>query len=271
MEYILIANDPGIAMYAQECGVHRIMVDLEIKGKRERQGHLDTVISSHSIDDVKRIRQVIDKSKLLVRINPIDEESKEEIDRVVDAGADIIMLPMFKSPVEVEKFISYVDGRCRNCLLLETPAAVARINQIVEVPGINEIHVGLNDLHLGFGLNFMFELLSGGIVEYLSKKINDADLSFGFGGIARLGRGAIDASLILGEHVRLNSQLVILSRDFYKDVSNYEEFKTKVDLKGELSKMNDYLNYLKSLPPNELNDRRGQLVKLVNEFCFKLY
>ncbi len=269
MEYILIANDPDIAMYAQECGVHRIMVDLEIKGKRERQGHLDTVISSHSIDDVRRVRQVLVKSKLLVRVNPIDEESKEEIDRVVDAGADIIMLPMFKSPVEVEKFISYIDGRCRNCLLLETPAAVARINQIVEIPGINEIHVGLNDLHLGFGLNFMFELLSGGIVEYLSEKINDAGLSFGFGGIARLGRGAIDASLILGEHVRLNSKLVILSRDFYKGISNSEEFKTKVDLKGELDKMNDYLNYLKSLPLNELNDRRTQLVKLVNDFCYK--
>lgn len=267
MEYILITNEPSIAMYAQECGVHRIMVDLEIKGKKERQGHLDTVISSHSIEDIRKVRKVIDRSKLLVRINPIDEQSKEEIDEVIDAGADIVMLPMFKNSEEVKKLIRYIDGRCKNCLLLETPASVARINQIIEVPGIDEIHIGLNDLHLGFGLKFMFELLSGGIVEYLAKKFNDANIPYGFGGIARLGQGVIDSSLILSEHVRLNSKMVILSRDFYKGISNADEFKAKVDLKSEIDKINDYLSYLKSLSENELNDIRCKLIKKVNEYC----
>ena len=43
----------------------------------------------------------------MVRVNPIHEatdrysSSKEEIDAAIEAGADILMLPYFKTPVEV--------------------------------------------------------------------------------------------------------------------------------------------------------------------------
>ena len=55
--------------------------------------------------------------RLLVRINPIHEatkeycSSKEEIDITIANGADIIMLPFFKTLNEVAQFLTYVDGR----------------------------------------------------------------------------------------------------------------------------------------------------------------
>lgn len=55
--------------------------------------------------------------RLLVRINPIHEatkeycSSKEEIDIAIANGADIIMLPFFKTLNEVAQFLTYVDGR----------------------------------------------------------------------------------------------------------------------------------------------------------------
>lgn len=234
MKTILITKDIKVAKYAENSGVDRIMVDLEILGKNERQGHLNTVISKHTIEDVKIIRKVLNNSKLLVRINPINPNSKEEIKRVIESGADILMLPMFSSPEEVQFFVENSTHKVKKMLLLETPQALARIDDILEIKGVDEIHIGLNDLHLGMNLDFMFELLSGGIVEYLSKKIKAKGITFGFGGIARVGQGQLDSSLILSEHLRLGSEIVILSRDFKGGAEKYEELIEKIDLKAEV-------------------------------------
>ena len=56
LKLMYITNDVQIAGIAENCGVDWIFIDLEINGKEERQGHLDTVISRHHIDDVKRIK-----------------------------------------------------------------------------------------------------------------------------------------------------------------------------------------------------------------------
>jgi len=268
MEYILITNNSEIAQYAQDCGVHRIMVDLEIKGKKERQGHLNTVISNHSLKDIENIRKVISISKLLVRVNPIDNESKDEIQDVINLGADIVMLPMFTEPNEVKLFISYINGKAKNCLLLETPQALVRVDDFIKIPNVNEIHIGLNDLHLGLKLSFMFELLSGGIVEYLSKKICSAGINFGFGGIAKLGKGLVDSSLILSEHYRLNSKIVILSRDFQGDAKNYKEFREQINLKLEIEKINNYLKELETMSQEMLISNKLLLKSKINDIVY---
>ena len=65
MDFILITNDLTRASIAQEAGVEYIMVDLEINGKEARQGHLNTVISRHSMGDVRSIRDAVSTSRLL--------------------------------------------------------------------------------------------------------------------------------------------------------------------------------------------------------------
>src|SRR5699024_2148213 len=138
-------------------------------------------------------------SELLVRINPFYDKSEDEINKVIAAGADIIMLPFFKTVLEIEKFISIVNNRAKVMLLLETPEAVECIDHIVELDGIDLIHIGLNDLHLSYKMNFMFELLADGTVEKLGKKITNKKIPFGFGGIAQLGEGTLPAENILTE------------------------------------------------------------------------
>lgn len=214
LQLMYITNRPEIAVLAEEAGVDRIFIDLEINGKVERQGNLDTVISRHSISDVPVIKSALQKAELLVRVNPIYEGSKSEIDSVIADGADIVMLPMFTTADEVKKFIELVGGRAKACLLLETPQAMTRLDDILQIPGIDEIHIGLNDLHLGMHLDFMFELLSGGIVEYICNKIAAKGIKYGFGGIARVGLGMLPAEYIIAEHHRLGSQMAILSRSF---------------------------------------------------------
>ncbi len=220
LKLMYITNKPAVAEIAEQAGVDWIFLDMEFIGKDARQGGLDTVQNHHTVEDVRNIRKVVAKSKLLVRVNPIHDalpnypSSKDEIDAVVNAGADILMLPFFKTVREVKQFVEYVDGRADTCLLLETAEAAVLLDEILEIPGIDMIHIGLNDLHLELGMKFMFELLSDGTVERLGNKIKAKGIPFGFGGIARLDSGSLPGADVLKEHVRLGSSMVIVSRSF---------------------------------------------------------
>lgn len=220
LKLMYITNKPEVAKIAEASGVDWIFLDMEFIGKDARQGGLDTVQNHHTVKDVKNIRKVVTNSKVLVRVNPIHEKlpnypsSKDEINAVIEAGADIVMLPFFKTVKEVKQFVQYVEGRAKTCLLLETAEAAILIDEILNVKGIDMIHLGLNDLHLELGMKFMFQLLSDGIVEQLGNKIKAKGIPFGFGGIARLDSGMLPGADVLKEHVRLGSSMVIVSRSF---------------------------------------------------------
>lgn len=219
LKLMYITNRPEIAQIAESAGVNRIFVDMEYIGKSERQGGMDTVQSHHTVKDIKRISEAISTAELLVRINPIHEasanygSSKEEIDAAIANGADILMLPYFKTADEVKKFVELVDGRVKTMPLVETPEAVDDIDQILDL-NIDEIFIGLNDLSLGYGKKFMFELLADGTVEGLCNKFKKKNIPYGFGGIAALGKGMLPAEKVITEHYRLGSSCVILSRSF---------------------------------------------------------
>lgn len=219
LKLMYITNDPQIAQIAEQAGVDRIFVDMEVVGKALRQGGMNTVQSHHTIADADRLRQVLTKAELLVRVNPVYPGLEAEIDAVIEAGADIVILPYFKTPGEVAQFLSFVKGRAKTMLLFETPEAVSQIDEILALPGIDECFVGLNDLHLGYHRKFMFELLADGTTERICRKFAQAGKPYGFGGIARVGTGTLSADRIIGEHVRLGSTAVILSRSFCNTAS----------------------------------------------------
>ncbi len=220
LKLMYITNRPDIAQIAETAGVDRIFVDMEFIGKDERQKGLDTVKSRHTFLDIANIKQAVEMAEVLARINPIHDPlpdypgSAVEIDRTIAAGADIIMLPYFKTPEEVRTFLKLVDGRARTMLLLETREAVEHVDEILSIPGIDEIHIGINDLSLSYGKRFMFELLADGTVEQLCFKFRKKGIPFGFGGIASLGNGLLPSEYVIKEHYRLGSTCVILSRSF---------------------------------------------------------
>ena len=169
-----ITNDLNVALIAQKYGVERVWVDLETLGKERRQKNQDSVKSHHQISDIAQIVPHLTTAQMMVRVNPWNPGSKDEIESVLAAGAQIIMLPYWKTAAEVQNFLAAVKGRCTTSLLLETKEAEACLDEVLELPGIDEIHIGLNDLHLSYGLNFMFECLTNGTVERICKKIADS-------------------------------------------------------------------------------------------------
>ena len=275
LKLMYITNRPEVAQIAEAAGVDRIFVDLEYIGKTDRQGGMDTVQSRHTLDDVKKIADAITTAELLVRVNPIHDatnehdSSEEEINAAIANGAQIIMLPFFKTLEEVRRFLSIVNGRVKTMLLLETPEAAKIIDEILSLDGIDSIHIGLNDLSLGYGMKFMFEPLADGIVEGLCQKFKAKGILYGFGGIGRIGMGDLPAEHIIMEHYRLGSGCAILSRSFcnVNHMKDLDEIK-KVFECG-VSEIRGYEAICKKTSTEELTKNQDTLKQKVQEIVEK--
>ena len=215
LKLMYITNDPAVARIAADAGVDRIFIDMEVLGKAERQGGMDTVQSHHVPEDIARVREAIgSRAEIMARVNPLNPNSQAEIDASVANGADVIMLPMWRTADDLRQFIRMVDGRVKTMPLLETDTAAENLPEAVKVSGIDQMHIGLNDLHLCYHQKFMFQLLADGTVDRLCARLREANIPYGFGGVGRPGSGTLPAEYIIGEHVRLGSRYVILSRSF---------------------------------------------------------
>ena len=216
MEFLQITNDPDMARRCDALPGMRLFVDLEVHGKAARQAGRNTFISTHQPQDVSRVKAELRRSQLMVRVNPLYEGTAAELDTVLTQGADLVMLPMFQTPEELRAFSRLVAGRVPVVALLETAGALHSLDAWVDTPGLSEVFVGLNDLHLSLGCAFMFEPLASGLVDRVSARVHSQGLRFGFGGIARLNEGLVPGRDVLAEHVRLGSAAVILSRTFHR-------------------------------------------------------
>ncbi|MEI8159389.1 MAG: aldolase, partial [Burkholderiales bacterium] len=177
LELLQITNDPEVARRCDAIGGIRLFVDLERIGKAERQVGRNTYISNHQMGDVGRVKATLTRSRLMVRVNPLHDGTQAEVDAIFAQGlgqgpgraageaSDLLMLPMFISPQCLRRFSDIVAGRCPIVALLETADALATIEDWINTPGLTEVYIGLNDLHISLGLRFMFEPLALGMVD----------------------------------------------------------------------------------------------------------
>jgi len=257
MIYLYITNNADIAREIDAADVW-VWVDLETIGKRERQKGRDTIISAHSVDDIKKVKSVLQESKVVVRCNPIGVHSADEIDAILENEPDIIMLPYFKSETEVRSFLDLVSGRAATMLLVETIGAEKNLRNILSSNEVDYVHIGLNDLHIEYEMQFMFELYSEGVIERIARELQSHGVKYGFGGIGNFESNLKpDPRLVLSEHKRLGSSLVILSRSFLNssDYSDYE--KLGVDFRDRLSAVREHFMSLSG--ENNLRRYKHQL------------
>jgi len=259
---MLVTADAGIAAEAVRAGVDRIFVDLEITGKAERQRGRATIISGHTLADVRAVREAVPGAELLVRIDPPGPGLARQVDEVVDAGADIVMLPYFTEPDEVAAFVAALRGRATATLLLETAAAFVRLQPILAIEGVDEVHVGLNDLHRSLGLSFMYEVLASGLLDHAAACVRACDrpVRFGFGGGALLdAQHPVAPADVLKEHARLGSTMIILSRTFTGDAPDVATLRQRVDLAREVARIREVIAIARSRAPEEAERDRKRI------------
>jgi len=222
----LLTDDPAVAAIADSGGVDRIGIDLECLGKAERQSGFDTRLSNHRVEDLPAIAGSLARAELFVRINPINAETADEVEAVLGAGAQVVMLPYFRTAEEVETFVRLIDGRASTMILLETASAVVRIREILEVPGVSEVMVGLNDLRLELGVQNHFEVLASPLLEAIANEVKKANLPFSVGGVARPDDCELPVApdLVLAQFPRLGATGAWISRSFLQNLPDLRDF-----------------------------------------------
>ncbi len=83
--------------------------------------------------------------------------------------------------------------------------------------GSTEVHVGLNDLHIGLNLHSHFEVLCSDVMDTLSAAARRYHLPCGFGAVGRTKDSSlpIPPDQVIGEMVRLGASRAALSRYFF--------------------------------------------------------
>lgn len=250
-----ITNNIIEAQIVDKLDIDWIFIDIEKIGKKERQVGRNTVLSDHSIDDVQKIRGVINNSKILVRCNPIGTHSKKEIEEINNtSGIDMVMLPFFKTAKEVQIFIDLLDtSKVEPALLIETTSAIYNLNDILNIYPFKYVHIGLNDIHIERKTGFMFEPFIDGLLSKIVNKLNDNNVKFGIGGIGKIGSNLLPtAECIINEHTRLNSSGVILSRTFKGEFSEESKQIFENELTDAVLKLREFEKYSRTLDDNQL-------------------
>lgn len=263
LKLMYITNNPTVALIAEKYGVDRVWVDLEHMGKEERQKGIDSVKSHHGLEDIKTLADILTKSELMVRVNPWHEKSKFEIETAISYGAQRIMLPMWKTKEETDNFLNLIHGRVKTTLLLETKEAVECLDEVLENPYIDEVYIGLNDLHLSYGMTFMFEPLANGIVDEICCKLRAKKIPFGFGGIAKIGDGMLPSERIITEHYRLGSTIAILSRSFCNSVAIGDMNEVECVFEINMKRLRDFERTISNYSAEEFEANRIVTKKIV--------
>ncbi|MEO6292676.1 MAG: aldolase/citrate lyase family protein [Burkholderiaceae bacterium] len=226
-----ITNQPHLAKIADASGVQRIGIDLEYLNKAPRQSGHATRLSQHSVTDLKELAEVVDPSKLFVRINALHAHSEQEIEAVLAAGARYVMLPYFHRAAEVAQFVRLLNERAKPVALVETAAAVARIRDILAVDGLSEVMLGLNDLRLSFGMQHHFEILSSPLMDMIAAEIAKTNLLFTLGGVASPHQKSLpmDPDWVLAQYPRLGAHGAWLARSAFEASITADAFANTVN------------------------------------------
>jgi hypothetical protein len=254
VDLFLFTVDPGWGADVVTAGAAGIVVDWERRGKGRRQFGEDTQINADTPADLARMRAATD-GRLLCRINGFGPWTGGEVDEAIGCGADEILLPMVRTPDEVDRTLDLVDGRCGVGILIETQDAVDRAAQLARRP-LSRIYVGLNDLRIDRRSDQLFRPLVDGTVDDVRAEVAQP---FGVGGLTLPEGGfPVPSGLLAAELLRLGTHFTFLRRSFTADMAGRDPF-------VEVPRLLRALAALRAAHPAEVADRRAQFVAAVTE------
>lgn len=222
IELLLFSNDPVMVNVADQAGMDGFIIDWEDRRKFHRQ-HVAT--DQQPPDNVEHLENIASLTRRPVwcRINQPGNWTQEEIEQAITHGADLILLPMVRSPEEVTHFLSLVAGRAQTGILLETVEACACAHQLAAL-SLDRVYVGLFDLLISRGKVIsrdkgdIFTPLIDGTVENLRDVFHNT--RFGVGGLTTVDRGApVPCLEIMAHLVRINCDFTFLRNSFKRDVA----------------------------------------------------
>ncbi len=252
MQLFLFTVDPAWGRDVVAAGAAGIVVDWERRGKHRRQAGEGTQINSDTLADLVRMRAATD-GRLLCRVNAAGPWTAREVDDAVAAGADEVLLPMVRTPEQLDRVLDLVDGRCGLGILVETQDAVDRVAELARRP-LSRLYVGLNDLRIDRRSDSLFRPLVDGTVDAVRAAV---DVPFGVGGLTLPGGGfPVPGDLLAAELVRLGTDFTFLRRSFTADMAGR-------DPSTEVPRLLGMLDDLRAADPLTAAARREAFVAAV--------
>jgi len=206
------------AQLTQECieaGADGIVVDWEVADKRHRQSLFNTQINRHDVNTLRSAVK-IHQDAVICRVNGADNIDKDEITQAIAVGATDIMVPMVKTVAQAEQALSYVDGKARCLIMIETPEAVKISAEIGQLP-IDGVYIGLNDLAIASNSRNIFIPMVDGTLDDIRANI---PMPLGVAGLTHPNFGSpIPSHLLVNELMRLQCDFTFLRRSFFRDAN----------------------------------------------------
>ena len=253
MDLFLFTVDPRWGADVVAAGAAGIVVDWERRGKARRQLGEDTQINADTPEDLARMRAATD-GRLLCRINAFGPWTGGEVDEAIGCGADEILLPMVRTPDQVDRALDLVAGRCGLGILIETQDAVGRAAELARRP-LSRVYVGLNDLRIDRRSEQLFRPLVDGTVDDVRAAVAHP---FGVGGLTLPEGGSpVPSALLAAELVRLGAEFTVLRRSFTADMAGRNPF-------TEVPRLLQALDVLRAADPIEVADLRDRFVAAVS-------
>ena len=214
----LWTSDTALAVAADAAGVDRIGVDLETRGKAARQVGRGTWMSSHVEGDLSRLRSVLRTAQLFVRVDSLGPGSRDQLERVLRRGAQVVMVPMVEDPAALADLAAVAAGRAQIVALVESMAGVDRVGELAALPGVDELHLGINDLSFSLGLANRFAVLTHDASAAVADATHATRKPLGVGhiGCAHDDRLPVPTDLVYAQLPRLGATATLLGRSFLR-------------------------------------------------------
>jgi hypothetical protein len=219
LDLLLFTTDVSLARRAISGGVAAIVIDWERAGKEERQVGFDTLVSQDSPEDLERMRHGVN-APIICRLDPLGPWSVDQVELAVELGADELLLPMVRTPAEIERALDLADDRCGVGFMLETNDALGCADELASLP-VSRVYVGLNDLAIERGSQSLFSALVDGTVESVRESFSKIPFGFAGPGVPDFDEATnfpIAPALLLGELARLRADFTTLRRSFWRYV-----------------------------------------------------
>jgi HpcH/HpaI aldolase/citrate lyase family len=203
---------------AATLGFDAVVVDLERRGKEARQRGADTDISVNGIDDVRRVRGLTDLP-VVCRIDGDGPDRKTQVETVLDAGVDEILIPMVRRPDEVAAVMTHVAGRAGVGIMVETTDAIDRAGELASMP-LARVYVGLNDLWIDRRGRHRFDPFVDGTIDALADTF--AHTPFGVAGLTHPDLGSpLPCRHLINELSRVRCDYTFLRRSFFQALERH--------------------------------------------------
>jgi hypothetical protein len=258
----LVTNEASWADAAEIAGVDQIGIDIERMGKAQRQRNVqDARVSNHELSDLALLKGHARNARLFVRLNPPHSHTKGELEAAQALGATSVMLPYFHRASQAQQFANWVAGRAHVALLVETRSALEELPAMVRIEGVDEIMLGLNDLHIELGYAHPTAVAASDVAQRASEMVRSAGLIFGMGGLARPSDKslAIDPDLVIARCAQLGVGSSWVSRSFLQGILPSE-------FASEVRQLRCRLAYWFSRPAYELLASHQSLMDQVERY-----